>query len=532
MSETFANPVIPGFHPDPSICRVGQDFYLVTSTFEYFPGIPIFHSTDLVTWNQVGHVLTRPSQLDLAGVPASGGIFAPTLRHHAGRFYVTGTNVSRRGHFVVSAENPAGPWSEPVWVDQNGIDPSLFFEDGRCYFTSSIEPDPEGPHEENPGFERGIQQCEIDPDTGAKLSPTRRLWSGSGGRFPEAPHLYRRGEYYYLLLAEGGTEYGHMVTMARSRTPWGPWEGCPRNPVLTHRSSPSPIQAVGHADLVELEDGSWWAVALGIRPVGTFHHLGRETFLVPVEWDEDGWPVFGEGGTVPEIGRRPSLPPMSPEPIEVAPDRGTFGSPVLGYEWNTLRVPLDEHAMSLTARSGALRLVGGPATTDDPTLTVLARRQQHHYVTVTADLEFEPNEGDEAGLTIRADEQHHIDIAVRRGADGARVVELRQRIGPVSGVLGASTVDDGPLALRIDATPDDYRVTVLHPGGEVALGRASTRYVSAEVARSFTGVYIGMYVSAASGTSAPAWWTRFVYDPAASEGVDGEPTQEAVSIEV
>ena len=525
MSEYFANPVIAGFHPDPSVCRVGSDFYLVTSSFEYFPGIPIFHSTDLVTWNQLGHVLTRTSQLDLAGVPASGGIYAPTLRHHAGRFYVTGTNVSRGGHFIVSAVDPAGPWSEPVWVDQNGIDPSLFFDEGRCYFSSTIEPNPEGPHELSPGFERGIQQCEIDPDTGEKLSPTRPLWAGSGGRFPEAPHLYRRDGYYYLVLAEGGTEYGHMVTVARSRGPWGPWEGCPRNPVLTHRSLPSPIQAVGHTDLVELEDGTWWALAHGIRPVGMFHHTGRETVLTPVVWDDEGWPVFGEGGTVPEIGRRPALPAM---PVAVADRGGAFDSAVLGHEWNTLRVPLDDDAMSLTARPGALRLVGGPATTDHKDLTVVARRQQHHRVTMAAGLEFEPLEGDEAGLTIRADERHHIDLAVRRGAAGHRVVELRQRIGPLTAVLGTAEVDDGPLSLRIEATPQEYHAVVEHPGGEVTLGSTSTRYVSAEVSRSFTGVYLGMYATAGAAKSAPAWWTQFTYRPEGSGVADVEVAQEAI----
>ncbi len=178
--RTFTNPVIPGFHPDPSICRVGGEYFLVTSSFEYFPGLPIFTSRDLVSWQPLGHVLDRESQLDLTRAPASGGIFAPTIRHHDGRFYVTATNVSDRGHFIVHAEDPAGPWSDPVWVDQNGIDPSLFFDEGHVYFTSNIEPDPAGPHVADPHFERGIQQSLVDPLTGAVLQEPRFIWGGTG----------------------------------------------------------------------------------------------------------------------------------------------------------------------------------------------------------------------------------------------------------------------------------------------------------------------------------------------------------------
>lgn len=512
MPTTYTNPVIPGFHPDPSVCRVGADFYLVTSSFEYFPGVPLFHSTDLVHWRQLGHVLTRSSQLDLLGAPASGGLFAPTIRHHDGRFYVTVTNVDAGGHLIVWADDPQGPWSDPVRVDQDGIDPSLFFDEGRCYFTSTVEPDPAPPHPLEVDFVRGAQQCEIDPVTGEKLSETRFLWSGTGGQYPEAPHLYRRGDLYYLVLAEGGTAHGHMVTVARSSSPWGPWEPCPRNPVLTHRSAPSHVQSVGHADLVELADGSWWLVALATRHVDGGHHtLGRETFLAPVEWDEEGWPVVGDAGRMPDVAVRPDLPPSPADPAATV---DLFDAPTLPAHWNTLRRPLPPQAADLTARPGALRLVGGPATTDDPLAVAVLRRQQHHACTFTAELEFDPAEGDEAGLVVRADEAHHIDLVVRREGTG-RVVELRQRVGPVRAVLASGEVADSPLELRVDAVPQSYRFGVRHAGGVVDLGAVSSRYVSTEVAGGFTGVYVGMYAATdGAPASAPAWWTGVTYTPA------------------
>lgn len=245
--RTYLNPVLPGFYPDPSVCRVGPDYYLVTSSFEYFPGVPIFHSLDLIHWHQIGHCLTRASQLALANISSSQGIYAPTLRYHRGRFYMVTTNVSASGNFYVYTDNPAGEWSEPIWLQQEGIDPSLCFDGDHTYLTSSGDrPLP------------GIYQCEIEIETGRQLTEARYLWRGTGGRFPEAPHLYHIGDYYYLFIAEGGTEYGHMETLARSRSPWGPFEPCPHNPLLTHRNDGyHPIQGTGHADLIETHDESW-----------------------------------------------------------------------------------------------------------------------------------------------------------------------------------------------------------------------------------------------------------------------------------
>ncbi|MFE0517158.1 glycoside hydrolase family 43 protein, partial [Streptomyces sp. NPDC058964] len=247
--RTYDNPVIPGFHPDPSVCRVGEDYYLVCSSFEYFPGVPLFHSRDLVHWRQIGNVLDRPGQLDLPDdTPASGGVYAPTIRHHDGRFHVVTTDVGRDGGtLLVTAEDPEGPWSDPVRIDVPGIDPDLAWdEDGNCWCAVA-----------------GCAVARIDPLTGKVLEGPLPLWSGTGLRDPEAPHLYRIGEWWYLILAEGGTALGHGVAAARARSPRGPWEPAPGNPVLSHRGTGLPIQCTGHADLVEAADGTWWAVLLG-----------------------------------------------------------------------------------------------------------------------------------------------------------------------------------------------------------------------------------------------------------------------------
>ena len=219
-AQGYSNPVIPGFHPDPSVCKAGDDYYLVNSSFQYFPGVPLFHSKDLVHWEQIGNCLTRPSQLDLTNANSGSGIFAPTIRYNDGVFYMITTNVSGKGNFLVHTTDPRSEWSEPVWLEQGGIDPSLYFEDGKCFMVSN--PD---------GY---INLCEIDSMTGKQLSSSKRIWNGTGGRYAEGPHIYKKDGWYYLLISEGGTELGHKVTIARSRYIDGPYQGNPANPILTH----------------------------------------------------------------------------------------------------------------------------------------------------------------------------------------------------------------------------------------------------------------------------------------------------------
>ncbi|MDP3953119.1 MAG: glycoside hydrolase family 43 protein, partial [Microbacterium sp.] len=284
------HPILPGFHPDPSICRVGDRYYVANSSFEYFPGVPIFESRELLSWQPVGAALDRPSQLVVRGgmAGANGGVYAPTLRHHDGRFWIATTNIHEvaRGHLIVHAEDPAGPWSEPVYVGGTiGVDPDLAWdEDGVCHLTWSDI------------VKGGISQVQINPLSGDLLSTPQEIWRGTGGAHAEGPHVFARDGWWYLIAAEGGTGPGHMVTIARSRAVNGPFEPARNNPILTHRSTALPVQATGHGDMVELADGTWAMVHLGIRQRGSFprwHTNGRETFLVGVDW-VDGWPVVDE----------------------------------------------------------------------------------------------------------------------------------------------------------------------------------------------------------------------------------------------
>ncbi len=489
------NPVIPGFYPDPSLCRVGEDYYLVTSTFAYFPGVPVFHSRDLVHWRQIGHCLTRDSQLPLAGVASRGGIYAPTLRYHAGRFYMVTTNVrDGGGHFYVWADDPAGPWSEPVQVDTrdlgHSIDPSLLFDDdGTVYFTCNGR-------KGTPG----IHQFPIDIATGQRLGEIRFVWTGTGGRHPEAPHLYHIGDWYYLLIAEGGTEYAHMVTLARSTSPWGPFEACPHNPILTHRGLLDPIQATGHADLIQAPDGRWWLVCLGIRTHGypMVYHLGRETFLAPVTWDADGWPHVGwEGRLRAEFEAEGLVAHPWPEP----PARDNFDAPELGLDWNFLRNPHAED-WSLAERPGWLRLHGSPLTLDEvASPAFVGRRQRHFACRAETLLDFEPGrDNEEAGLTVYMNEHHHYDLAVTRRAGLGRCLIIRRRIGSLVAEEARVPLAAGPVRLGIEAREAMY--TFLVAQGDAAwqpVGQGETRYLSTEVAGGFTGVYFGMFASGRGG---------------------------------
>jgi xylan 1,4-beta-xylosidase len=494
-------------YPDPSVCRVGCDVYLVTSSFEYFPGVPIFHSRDLVDWRQLGHVLTRKSQLDLSVTRSSGGIYAPTLRHNEGTFYVVTTHVDR-GNFAVTASRPEGPWSEPVWLDEEGIDPSLAFLDGRIYYTRN-----------GPGRDADhpfVYQTELDRG----LRPVRRprvIWRGTGGIWPEAPHLYRRGAHYYLLTAEGGTSYGHSVVVARSRTPYGPFEPSPHGPLLTHRGRPRhPIQATGHADLVELGDGSTWVVLLGIRPSrGRYHHLGRETFLAPVDWRADGWPRFGR------LELR-MIGPASPPATAVRDD---FGGRRLVPSWVFVRNPRSRDT-SLSRRPGHLRLWGSPLTLRDAgSPALVCRRQQHLELVVRTCLDFEPQaQNEEAGMCIRSDEQFHVTLLVGRSARGREVHLTRTDGGRVRRIARAD-LEPGLVTLQIEASTQRYVFSAGNGARLLPLGTVSTRSLAAETitARTgrhhFTGAMLGLYATGNGRRStAPADFDWFEYIPADASG--------------
>ncbi len=500
----YKNPVINGFNPDPSICRVGDDFYLVTSSFEYFPGLPIYHSKDLVNWQQIGHCLTRDSQLTLHKTPASTGLFAPSLRYHGGLFYVICTNVSGGGNFYCTATDPAGSWSDPIWVDIDSIDPDIFWDDdGKTYFVTQGD--------------EGIRITEVDLNTGKTLSPEKLVWGGIGGRFPEAPHVYKKDGYYYLMLGEGGTEYMHSVTIGRSKNLLGPYESCPLNPILTHANrlgQANQIQGVGHADLVQTPDGSWWMVFLGFRVThkwSYYHVLGRETFLAPVDWPAGGWPQVNGNGTVSIWMNVPTLPLV---PFEAAPVRTEFNADKLGFEWQYLRNPIRKN-YSLTEKKGHLRITASPYTLDEAeSVSMVCRRQTEHDFAAATYLEFNSlKDNEEAGMTLIQNNTHHYDLLFRRSGDN-NVVQLRVRIGSLSYIAAEKTVNSNKILLRITGSPTQYSFFFSEPQKEkyTLLDQQDTRYLSTEVAGGFTGVMIGLYASSnGKGSTAKAYFDWFEY---------------------
>ena len=525
VSSGFDNPVIPGMAPDPSVCRVGDDYYLVTSTFEYFPGVPVYHSKDLIHWRMISYSLSRPSQLPLARLNRNGGIWAATIRYHDGTFYVVTTNKSEgHGNFFVYTNDPAGEWSEPIALDQGGIDPSLFFEDdGKVFLTTAGSPD----------CAARICQSEIDIKTGKRLSEIKPLWSGTGGSSPEGPHLYKINGYYYLMIAEGGTEYGHGETIARSRSPWGPFEANPRNPILTHRNfKASPIQGTGHVDLIQAHDGSWWSVFLGFRPATRMaHHLGRETFLAPVTWSDDGWPVINGNGTIMPHMAAKTLPQ---HPQTAAEERDEFSQSKLALPWNFVR-NLNKTRWSLTERPGWLRLKGSPVTLDDPEVppVFVGRRQQHFESEITTQVDFQPRRPDEeAGLALRMNDRHHYEFGIRRGTAGGREVYLRYAIGSIRTVAATKSIDAGLVRLRIRSYAEIYRFSYA-VGNEPFqdFGGVETRYLSSEVADGFNGVFVGLFATGRGhDSSVPADFDWFDYKPLSEPPLDAATKNEQATL--
>jgi len=508
----FHNPIISGYYPDPSICRVGEDYYLVTSTCEFFPGVPVFHSKDLIHWKQIGHCLTRKSQINLDKAKPSSGIYAPTIRYYNGIFYMITTNSSYKGNFFVTATDPAGEWSDPIWVEQKGIDPSLFFDDdGKVYYTSTSGEESTAGTDEKVG----IVQAEINIKTGKLKTSLKYIWRGTGGRYPEGPHLYKINKMYYLMIAEGGTEYGHMVTIARSRTPWGIFEPCPSNPILTHRNRGlHEIQGTGHADLIKAHDSSWWMVFLAFRnTILFFHHLGRETFIAPVSWNSNGWPIVNVTGTVESEMNVNCLPK---HPVENEPMRDDFDGLSLRLYWNFLRNPYPG-SWDLTSRKGWLCLYGSEITLGDiDSPALIARRQQHFNCIIRTRMEFYPvNEGEEAGLTVFYNNEHHYEIAVSR-MNGLNQVIVRKRIGDLSAVVVEEPFTEKSVILIVKADKHQYSFGYGRGDSdeEKFLCQGRTQFVSTEATIiSFTGVYFGLYATGSGRQcSVPAYFDWFDYE--------------------
>ncbi|KAI8141343.1 glycosyl hydrolase [Fennellomyces sp. T-0311] len=486
---TQNNPIIPGFNPDPSICRVGNDYYLVTSTFQFFPGVPIYHSRDLVNWTQIGNVLSRPEQLKgLERTVVNGGIWAPTIRYHDGKYYVITTMVfsdmpredfSRWQNFFVSATDPAGPWSDPIFFTYPGYDTSFYFAENQVYVQGSFY------HR----IRLEVSQSIIDLKTGATTTP-HRIWSGTGGFAPEAPHILYKNGWYYLVIAEGGTEFGHSVTMARSKNidaDEKDWEPCPTNPVLTHSDLPDElVQCTGHADLFQDTHGQWNMVFLATRAYQHDHFpMGRESYLVPVNWEGD-WPIV-------ERPIKASLN-TSTKSVEIHP----FGTPEKGWhiEWLWLRFP-EKSKYQLISETQCV-LTGSSVLLSDSKVspTLVGLRQRHVKCRVTVDLN---NIETVAGLTAYLDCNHYHAIAIQPNNDTLQVEHLTSHEKSNGAVLASN----GSVTLAIETNETEFYLE--YKDGEKWNRVAAVS--SKDLSSGFTGVILGIF----STGDKTAYFSNFTY---------------------
>ena len=512
----YRNPVLAGFYPDTSAIRVGDDFYLVTSTFCYFPGLPVFHSRDLVSWRQIGNAIDRPGQMPYGEAEElTRGLFAATISHHDGTFYIANTCFycpgKGMGNFVISAKNPAGPWSDPHWMSFDGIDPSLFFDDdGSAWLVSNGIPQVPMRYDGH----RAIWLQRYDTATMQLVGERKVLVDGgvdpaSKPEHVEGPHIFRRGDWYYLTAAEGGTGEQHAQMVWRSRDVEGPYVAWTGNPSLTQRdldpNRPSPITSTGHAQFIELQDGSWWTVFLGTRPYrGNQYNLGRETFLLPVRWTDDGWPmVLPRGARAPAVASRPALPrdpATRPRSGPMAWSETFTTQP--GPQWLTLHAP--QQPWFRTGDAG-LRIVpgrtalGAHGSAGNGQPTYLAHRLQHHHARIEATLEpASLDVGEQAGLALLQNETHHVLAMVERNAAGAALV-LRLRAGkddPIAGrelkrVPLASTVDAVSLRFQLDSQHLDVSWRSETGAWNSLLNRLDASLLSVDRAGGFIGNTFG-----------------------------------------
>lgn len=492
----YQNPILCGFHPDPSICRVGGDYYLVTSTFEFYPGIPVYHSRDLVNWTQVGNCIHRRGQLPMEQEAHGQGNWAPTIRWHEGRFYVA-CKAREFGNYIIHAENPAGPWSDPVRVDITGIDPDLLFDGGKVYITTNHRT------EEN---REALSMAEVNPLTGELLSPVRAIWHGMTAwrpRYLEAPHVYHIGDWYYIWGAEGGTGYEHTITCGRSKHVWGPYENCPW-PLLTNVPvGDSGVACAGHGDLLQAEDGSWWCVHLGTRPDDAWYgHLGRETFLLPVTW-QDEWPVIADG--------RSRLRVDAPLWAAQQPHQAwTADLSRIEPRWLFLRQPIEENYIPSAA---GLTLIPTTAKLCDPMglPTLMAVRPVDIRCTVEAEIDFTPRqEGDEAGVTMYISNVGYISLGVKQ-VQGRMLLTLTRSFGGPHPV--PMETRGGRITYRIQAEKECYHLFAAEEGGEFRDVVTIPVLSRANAGKCFTGTLFGAYAQCDQETDARAKLLRFTMTP-------------------
>lgn len=524
MSVIAKNPILPGFYPDPSVCAVGGDYYIVNSSFAYFPGLPVMHSRDLAHWEQIGNVLTTPEQLPLKGAEVSQGLFAPTIRYYNGTFYVICTNVTCGGNFIVTATDPAGPWSEMHCLEgADGIDPSLMFDnDGKCYYIGT-HPNPEGCQYDGDWY---IYVQELDIGNFKLVGEKKNVWNGAmkGIHWPEGPHLYHIGEYYYILHAEGGTGPEHAVCVARSKSPFGPFENNFKNPIITHRHMGShyPVRYVGHGDIFQTVTGDWYMVMLAVRQLNGYTTLGRETFLARVIWEE-GWPVVN-----PNMGRLSDeliikLPEYEPEFAQNAlpgvDKEYEFGNyKKLGSEWLMLRNPAEDMLVMQTTEEyktntkdgqtakfmpGLNLKCGGDVTGKENVSYVGLRQDCHGFEAVTTIYMDNLCTGAYAGLMLMQNNRFHLRIEVSNWIGYVIVCRngVEEKIARVR--LNTSYALLGITVYGLTATVSVRKGEDKEP--EIIASNIDISPLSTEVAGGFVGCTVGMYAQCDSNLEEPVY---------------------------
>ncbi|HEY0687149.1 MAG TPA: glycoside hydrolase family 43 protein [Steroidobacter sp.] len=501
---SYRNPILAGFYPDPSVTRAGDKFYLVNSTFAYFPGIPVFESSDLVHWRLLGHVLDRPEQLRFQGLTISRGVFAPAIHYHDGVFYVLNTLVDSGGNFISTAKNPAGPWSDPIWLPEiDGIDPSLFVDaDGRAYVLNN------GPPDEQPRYEghRAIWMQELDLKRMKLVGPRRVVLNGGVdiSKQPiwiEGPHVFKRGEWYYLSCAEGGTSVNHSQVILRSKSVWGPYTPYENNPILTQRDlakdRANPITNAGHADLVEAPDGTWWATFLASRPYDAVNYnTGRETFLLPVTW-KDGWPVILEHGKpIPYVAAAPKLPNIHRDAVPLSGNftwRDDFNELTLNGGWLQVRSPKQQW-FDFSAERGRLRITptnerldgsGNPA--------YLGRRQQHLAFEASTAVRLPKETGVAAGIAAFQNSGYWYFLGARRAGESLQIF-LEKKTDKTLKQVAAKTLKppaNADLKLKITGQGRNYSFYYDAAGWQPLLENDDGTILSTEVAGGFVGATVG-----------------------------------------
>ncbi|KQM88882.1 xylan 1,4-beta-xylosidase [Sphingomonas sp. Leaf23] len=500
--DQYRNPILSGYYPDPSVIRVGEDYYLALSSFAHYPGLPIFHSKDLVNWIQIANAIDRPEQLDFSGRRVSEAVFAPDISFHDGTFYIVNTCVQCRGNFVITAKDPKGPWSNPIWLPFEGIDPSIYWEGDRAYIVNNRAPD------EPPRYDghRAIWVQEYDWRAGKMVGESTQLINGGVdlSKKPvwiEGPHIFRKDGWYYLTAAEGGTSVNHSQVVFRSknlRGPFVPWSG---NPILTQRDLPNdradPISAAGHAELVQTQNGDWWATFLAVRPYGDdYYNIGRETFLLPVTW-KDGWPtILPAGQRVPFVGKRPNLPRQPAPKLPTSGDfryADEFDGGTLAMQWIGVRTP---KTPVYRLAKGELLIDGGAAIGDQTGVPgFVGRRQQHHIVTMATTVRFTPrSDGDRAGLVALQSDESYLFFGLTRIA-GKPVVALYTRARGAEQLVASTPLGGtAPVTLTLRADRGTMAVDYAVGGQTRTLAKdVDIRFLSTRMAGGFTGTVVGPY---------------------------------------